>query len=86
MKDLPKRPAMGAVIVPEAIYDEAKRRGLDLTGFLRAEACPMIEHGVIEGLRFVEGEGPNRQARRKDEREKAAARKKLGKWAKRGGK
>lgn len=77
---LPRRPAMGAVIVPQAIYDDAKRLGMDLTGYIRAE--PMPTYNIAP--QFVcEVAKPSRQQRRQTGR---AARKKLGRWAKRGGK
>jgi hypothetical protein len=53
---------MGAVILPALIYDDAKRLGHDMRGYVRA---PTVEEMLREG---------------------AAARKKLGQWAQRGGK
>lgn len=72
---LPQRPVMGAVILYPQLYDEAKRQGYNMDCFIRGAPIPMT--------------GPaaeTRQQQRRMERDGLAARKKLGKWAKRGSK
>jgi hypothetical protein len=53
LPDRPGRMRLGAIVLPEWLWDEAERQGLDLTGYVKEQRLASYDANIIERRRLL---------------------------------